>query len=145
MLEVTKNAPQIAIIHLGQAFQNYFAGRTRYPHFRKSGVHDRFTLTNDQFDIDASRIRIPNLGWVCMRETLRFTGKIVSATVSRVADKWLVSIAVFTQDDSHLPKAENQGAAGSIAAAVTKLEPQDQGQAGEAARPRCRHSLGRRA
>ena len=112
MLEVTKNAPQMAIIQLGQAFQNFFAGRARYPQFRKKGVHDRFTLTNDQFDIDGSRIRIPNLGWVRMRESLRFAGKIMSATVSRVADRWFVSIAVDTQDDSHLPQAENQGAVG---------------------------------
>ena len=112
MLEVTKNAPQMAIIQLGQAFQNFFAGRARHPQFRKKGVHDRFTLTNDQFAIDASRIRIPNLGWVRMRETLRFTGKIMSATVSRVADRWFVSIAVDTPDTSHLPKADNQGAVG---------------------------------
>ena len=112
MLEVTKNAPQMAIIQLGQAFQNFFAGRARYPQFRKKGVHDRFTLTNDQFDIDGSRIRIPNLGWVRMRETLRFAGKIMSATVSRVADRWFVSMAVDTSDSSHLPKAENQGEAG---------------------------------
>lgn len=112
MLEVTKNAPQMAIIQLGQAFQNFFAGRARYPQFRKKGVYDRFTLTNDQFDIDGSRIRIPNLGWVRMRETLRFAGKIMSATVSRVADRWFVSIAVDTPDRSHLPQAENQGAVG---------------------------------
>jgi putative transposase len=112
MLEVTKNAPQMAIIQLGQAFQNFFAGRARYPQFRKKGVHDRFTLTNDQFDLDGSRIRIPNLGWVRMRETLRFAGKIMSATVSRVADRWFVSIAVDTPDSSHLPQAENQGEAG---------------------------------
>ncbi len=112
MLEVTKSAPQMAIIQLGQAFQNFFAGRARYPQFRKKGVHDRFTLTNDQFDIEGSRIRIPNLGWVRMRETLRFAGKIMSATISRVADRWFVSIAVDTPDRSHLPQAENQGAVG---------------------------------
>jgi putative transposase len=112
MLEVTKNAPQMAIIQLGQAFQNFFAGRARYPQFRKKGAHDRFSLTNDQFDLDGSRIRIPNLGWVRMRETLRFAGKILSATVSRVAERWFVSVAVETQDDSHLPPAENQGAVG---------------------------------
>ena len=99
-------------IQLGQAFQNFFAGRAGYPQFRKKGVHDRFTLTNDQFDIDGSRIRIPKLGWVRMRETLRFAGKIMSVTVSRVADRWFVSIAVDTPDNSHLPKAENQGAVG---------------------------------
>lgn len=112
MLEVTKCAPQMAIIQLGQAFQNFFAGRARFPQFRKKGVHDHFTLTNDQFDIDGSRIRIPNLGWVRMRETLRFAGKILSATISRVADRWFVSITVDTPDSSHLPKAENQGAVG---------------------------------
>ncbi|WER45222.1 RNA-guided endonuclease TnpB family protein [Cupriavidus sp. WKF15] len=112
MMEVTKNAPQMAIIQLGDAFKNFFAGRARYPQFRKKGVHDRFTLTNDQFSIDASRIRIPNLGWVRVRETLRFAGKIMSATVSRVADRWFVSITVDTPDSSHLPEAENQGAVG---------------------------------
>ncbi|MDD2729834.1 RNA-guided endonuclease TnpB family protein [Malikia sp.] len=112
MLEVTKNAPQMAIIQLGQAFQNFFAGRARYPQFRKKGRHDRFSLSNDQFSLDDSRIRIPNLGWVRMRETLRFAGKLLSATVSRVADRWYVSLAVDTQDDSPLPPAENQGAVG---------------------------------
>jgi putative transposase len=92
MLEVTKNAPQMAIIQLGQAFQNFFAGRAKFPKFRKKGVHDRFSLSNDQFSVESSRIRIPHLGWVRMREALRFTGKIMSATVSRVADKWFVSI-----------------------------------------------------
>jgi putative transposase len=112
MLEVTKNAPQMAIIQLGDAFKNFFAGRTRYPQFRKKGVHDRFTLTNDQFSIDGCRIRIPNLGWVRMRETLRFVGKIMSATISRVADRWFVSITVDTADSPHLPQAKNQGAVG---------------------------------
>ncbi len=112
MLEVTKNAPQMAIIQLGNAFRNFFAGRARYPKFRKKGVHDRFTLTNDQFSIDGCRLRIPNLGWVRMRESLRFAGKIMSATVSRVADRWFVSITVDTVDRSHLPQAKNQGAVG---------------------------------
>lgn len=108
MLEVTKCAPQQAIIQLGQAFQNFFAGRARYPQPRKKGVDDRFTLTNDQFTVEGCRIRIPKLGWVRMREPLRFAGKIMSATISRVADKWFVSITVDTQDDSHLPQAENE-------------------------------------
>jgi putative transposase len=112
MLEVTKCAPQMAIIQLGQAFKNFFAGRANYPKFRKKGSHDRFTLSNDQFAIDGSRIRIPHLGWVRMREPLRFAGKIMSATISRVADRWFVSIVVDTPDTSHLPKAENQGAVG---------------------------------
>jgi putative transposase len=111
MLEVTKNAPQMAIIQLGEAFKNFFAGRAKYPQFRKKGKDDRFTLTNDQFSIDGCRIRIPNLGWVRMRESLRFAGKIMSATVSRVADRWFVSLTVDTEaPPKH--KAENQGVVG---------------------------------
>lgn len=134
MLDVTKNAPQMAIIQLGDAFKNFFAGRARYPQCRKKGVHDRFTLTNDQFDIDASRIRIPHLGWVRMRETLRFAGKIMSATVSRVADRWFVSIAVDTVDDSHLPKAENQGTVG-VDLGVSALATLSTGEAIEGPKP----------
>lgn len=111
MLEVTKCAPQMAIIQLGEAFKNFFAGRAKYPKFRKKGVHDRFTLTNDQFSVEGSRIRIPNLGWVRMWESLRFAGKIMSATISRAADRWFVSIAVDTEDPPKR-RAENQGAVG---------------------------------
>jgi putative transposase len=112
MLEVTKSAPQMAIIQLGQAFKNFFAGRAKYPTFRKKGLHDRFSLTNDQFSIDDSRIRIPNLGWVRMRETLRLTGKIMSATVCRVTDKWFVRVTVDTPERLPSTEAKNQGAVG---------------------------------
>lgn len=88
MLDVTKNAPQMAIMQLGQAFINFFDGRARYPTFRCKGRDDRFTLTNDQFSVEDKRIRIPKLGWVRMREALRFVGRIVSASVSRTADRW---------------------------------------------------------
>ena len=43
---------------------------------------------------------------------LRFTGKTMSATVSRVADKWFVSVTVDTLDSLPLLQAKNQGAVG---------------------------------
>jgi putative transposase len=98
MLEVTKNAPQMAIIQLGKAFSNFFADRAKYPQFRKKGKDDRFTLTNDQFKVTGRHIHIPNLGKVRMQEVLRFTGKILSATISRIADRWFVSITIETPD-----------------------------------------------
>ena len=112
MLEVTKCAPDKAISNLGMAFKNFFAGRAKFPKFRKKGAHDRFALANDQFTIKGCRIHIPKLGWVRMREPLRFAGKLMSATVSRTAGRWFVSITVDTQDSLQLPKAENQGAVG---------------------------------
>lgn len=112
MLDVTKNAPQMAIIQLGQAFKNFFAKRSAYPQFRKKGIHDRFTLSNDQFTVNASRIRIPHLGWVHMRESLRFEGKILSATISRRADRWFVSLNVETAKPTSFTENENQVAVG---------------------------------
>jgi putative transposase len=107
MLEVTKNAPQMAIIQLGKAFKNFFSGHAKYPQFRKKGMHDRFTLTNDQFEIKDSHIRLPNLGWVRMREMLRFNGKILSATISRIADRWFVSITLEIHDTPKIKPAES--------------------------------------
>jgi len=111
MLDVTKCAPQMAIIQLGQAFENFFARRARYPRFRRKGIDDRFAISNDQFEVDGRRIRIPKLGWVRMREALRFKGHIVSASVSRKADHWYVSITVDCLDPSLQP-AEDQGVVG---------------------------------
>jgi putative transposase len=111
MLGVTKNAPQMAIMQLGRAFENFFARRARFPTFRKKGRHDRFSLSNDQFRIQDKRIRIPKLGWVRMRETMRFAGHVVSATISRLADHWYASITVDCPEYSGSP-AENQGAVG---------------------------------
>jgi putative transposase len=111
MMEVTKNAPQLAIMQLGRAFENFFAGRARFPRFRRKGRDDRFALSNDQFRVEGRQIRIPKLGWVRMREALRFGSKIVSASVARVADHWYASITVDTSDPP-VPPAENQGPVG---------------------------------
>ncbi len=92
--EVTKCAPEGAFMNLGNAFSNFFRGRAKYPKFKKKGKHDSFYLANDKFRVDGKRIRIPKLGWVKMRETLRFSGKIQSAVVSWTAGMWFVSISV---------------------------------------------------
>ena len=71
MFDVTKCSPQEAIIQLGKAFDNFFKGRAKYPQFRKKGINDKFSLTNDQFKIIGKNIKIPNLGWVKLTENLR--------------------------------------------------------------------------
>ena len=102
----------MAIRQLGIAFKNFFAKHAHFPVFRKKRGRDRFSITNDKFQLDGARIRIPVLGWVKMREALRFTGKAMSATVTRTADCWYVSILVRVTDIAHLPPAENQGVVG---------------------------------
>ena len=85
-------------MQLGDAFKRFFKGESKYPQFRKKGVNDRFSLSNDQFRIDGKRIKIPNLGWVKMRENLRLQGKILSAKIFKQGGKWFVSVAAELQD-----------------------------------------------
>ena len=101
MAEVTKCGPQEAIIQLGKAFDNFFKGRAKYPQFRKKGINDKFSLTNDQFKLIGRKIKIPNLGWVKLKENLRFNGKILNATVFKKGGKWFVSLGV---EIDNLPK-----------------------------------------
>lgn len=98
--EVHRDCTAGAFKNLQAAFHNFFrrvkAGeRPGYPRFKKKGrCRDSFSLANDKFRVEERRIRIPRLGWVKMREALRFAGKIMRATVSRTADYWFVSIVV---------------------------------------------------
>ena len=117
MLEVTKCAPQEAIRALGRAYGNWFASlsgkrrgpKVRAPRFKKKFQHDSFKF-DEKFAVEESRIRIPNLGWVRMREPLRFSGTLKGATVSRTAHAWFVAILIETDD---LPaRSESQAAVG---------------------------------
>lgn len=100
MFEVTKCAAQEAIIDLGGAFRSLFEKRGRYPRFKKKGVRDSFCAANEMgtFRTDGKRIKLPVVGWVRMREAVRFTGKLKRVTVSREADRWFVSVMVETDD-----------------------------------------------
>jgi putative transposase len=111
MLEVSKFVPACAIIDLGKAFVRYFTGKARHPRFKKKGAHDSFFAADpDNFTCEGNRIRLPIIGWVRMTQALRFKGRLISATVSRTADRWFVSILV---DIPHIPPArENQTVVG---------------------------------
>jgi putative transposase len=111
MLEVTKCAPEAAIKDLGIAFDRFYKKVSKYPKFHKKGVRDSFYISNSEFAIKGKLIRVPKLGWVRMREELRHPNcKIMSATVSRTADRWSVSISIETNDP--LTVTENQGTVG---------------------------------
>jgi len=96
--EVTKTACEGAFRNLNKAFNNFFNGTAKYPKFKKKGIHDSFYMSNDVFKLGNKYIIIPKLGKVRMAESLRFKGKILSATVSRTADLWFVSISMKIPD-----------------------------------------------
>jgi putative transposase len=126
MLEVTKNAPQQAIKNLGAAFKNFFEGRTKYPRFKKKGLsRDSFRadpgpdkLHLNAVEIDGRRIKLPVIGWVKMREAVRFIGKIKYAVVSRVANRWFVSLTIEIE---HTPLVRETQVAGGVDLGVKVL------------------------
>ena len=100
MFDVTKCAVQEAIIDLGAAFRAFFEKRGAYPRFKKKGLHDSFCAANETgtFRCDGKRIKLPVVGWIRMREPVRFSGVLKRVTVSRAADRWFASIMVETAD-----------------------------------------------
>lgn len=92
--EVTKYASQKSFLDLENAFKRFFKGNSKYPKFHKKFQRDSFYIGNDVTKIVDRKIWIPNLGFIKMKESLRFEGKINSVTISRRANKWFASIQV---------------------------------------------------
>jgi len=81
---------------LGKAWKAYLNGEVEgRPQFKKKGkCRDSFYVACDKFSTRGQSVRLPVIGPVKLRERLRFTGRIQSATVSREADRWFIAIAV---------------------------------------------------
>lgn len=130
--EVHKDANQQPFAHLSTAFQKFFRHEADYPVFKKKGQHDSFYVSNDKCTIAGKRLRLPVVGWVRMREALRFTGKVMAVTVSRIAHRWFASITVGMD----LPPAhcENQAVVG-VDLGVLRLATLSTGEAVEGPKP----------
>jgi len=111
MKEISKNVPQRAVENLSRAYKNTFTNikkgkkgkKAGFPKFKKKYHHDSFradTGTSKQspntVKITKDKVKLPRIGWVRLAEPLRFSGRIISAVVSRSADKWFVSLNVET-------------------------------------------------
>ncbi len=110
MMDVSKYVVQEAVKQLGVAYRNFYAKRANHPKKRRKFVNDRFSIGNDQVHVSAKRVRLPIIGWVRMREAVRFPGKIKSIAVSRQADRWYISFNIDVEDHTlHFKQTENQG------------------------------------
>lgn len=92
MSETNKDANQQPFTNLQAAFGRFFKHQNKFPVFKKKGRKDSFYISNDKFDAQENKFWIPKLGWVKGAESLRFAGKIMSATVKRKADYWFIVV-----------------------------------------------------
>lgn len=94
--EVLATAHTRVFLHLNTAFREFWKKKRKRPRFhgKKSGKHDSFYIQPGQLKLDGKRVAIPLLGWVKMRESLRFEGKIQGSSVSRQGNRWYIAIQV---------------------------------------------------
>ena len=106
--EIDSCALQACVYNLDDAFQKFFKGNG-YPKFRAKGVHESFRTNNTlntykdkkyesiRIDFNKRVITLPKLKEVKFRgyrTTKEIIGKIKSATISKDANKYFVSILV---------------------------------------------------
>ena len=106
--EIDSCALQACVYNLDDAFQKFFKGNG-YPRFRVKGVHESFRTNNTlntyknkkyesiRIDLKKRIITLPKLKEVKFRgfrTTKEIVGKIKSATISKDANKYFVSVLV---------------------------------------------------
>ena len=101
LYEVSAHIGQQALVDLDRAFDAFFRGlrgegpRSGFPRFKRKGERDSCRVYGVK--LSERHIHLPNIGSVRLKETCSergFEGRILSATISRRADSWFISLAV---------------------------------------------------
>jgi len=85
------------------------------PKFKKRGVSDSFAFREkEKFKVINRKFRFEklpkNLGWLKLRQSIRFSGTLKQVTISCKANKWFASFLIDTEDIKPLePKGNSVG------------------------------------
>jgi putative transposase len=111
LYEVSAHIGQSALKDLNVAFERFFKSvrgdgpRAGYPRFKRKGERDSARLY--EVTLEEQHLRMPNIGRVRLKETCGargFEGRVLSATITRRADRWFVSLAVERERAIVLPR-----------------------------------------
>ena len=115
--QLPADAAKRAIRDVFSALQNFFRGTAKFPKYHKKGRNDSFYIGNDKGALKQSGshwyFRCPNVGWIKLSEAPRFSGKVMSYTVSRKGEYWYVSIQYQLEEDPR-PTCKNPDSAVGI-------------------------------
>jgi len=112
-VEVSKCAPQEAFRDLEKAFRNWREGRANFPRFkRKKSLDDNKARLTGSIRVTPRHVKLPRIGKVRTKERtdklleLIQAGKarILSATISREADRWFVSLTCVVERPDPEPR-----------------------------------------
>ena len=92
--EVSKCAPQYALRHLAQAWQDCFKKKKGRPKFKKKGRQDSFTLDGTIKILSSQKIQVPVIGVLKTYERLPENYRPKNVTISREAERWFISFKI---------------------------------------------------
>ena len=107
MYESSKCSPQNALRDCDQAFQNFFTrckkqvkGSKGFPKFKSKKNEKQSFRLNGSLRVESNRVKLPRIGWVKLfeKDYIPTDHKILSATVSKHARKWFVSVNTESPD-----------------------------------------------
>jgi putative transposase len=94
--ELSQNTSKNAIHNFGDAVSRWKSKQNSFPVYKKRS--DRISYQADNgvgtVEVYKNRIHLPKIGWVRMREELRYTGEVSKVVVSKRNNRWFVSILV---------------------------------------------------
>ena len=115
-----QRAAMYAVHHLGAGIDNWRKKRAKFPRLKKRGCRHSYTTDEQAVGMAGKRIKLPKIGWVKTFQALRFRGRIVSVTISRMAQHWFASISVEVQDPIYECQASSEYVDGFISNAEVK-------------------------
>ncbi len=101
--ELSQNASKNAIHNLGDAVTRWKKGQNKFPVYKNRSGKCSYQADNGEgtVEVHKKRINLPKIGWIRMREELRYTGEITKVVVSKHNDKWYASITVRRFDGNN--------------------------------------------
>lgn len=98
LYDLPKSVLEEAVFDYHASLKDFFRRGHGFPKFKKRRWDEgSFTLNNSQLSVEGKRLRVAKLGWFKLTEPLRFTGKVMSATLSQKGNHHYVSILVDTE------------------------------------------------
>ena len=136
--EADSTALQQTLRHLDAAYRNFLSKRGGYPRYKSKREAQSYRTMNvhDSIRIDKRYIRLPKAGNVKIRNTREFSGRILSATISKTAGgRYYISLQV---EEEYEVLANNGGKIG-LDAGLKNLYTDSNGETVAASRTLSRH------
>ena len=100
---LSQNASKNAIHNLGDAVNHWKYRQNQFPVYKKRSDRISYQADNGTGTVEVyqKRIKLPKIGWIRMREGLRWTGTIGKVVISKYNGKWFAAITVHTDDSNY--------------------------------------------